>query len=472
MAIEWAGLGPELLLALDRSRAEPLRVQLEHELREAIRSGRLAAGERLPSSRALAAELGISRGLVLECYSQLQAEGFLTSHTGSATRVAAGALAPASAPAPSLVPEPTGPATSPRLAVDFVPGVPDLTSFPRADWARAMRDSCRTATPSDLGYGDPRGIEALREVLAGYLRRVRGTVAEAERIMICLGFGQGVNLVLRSLAGDGIRRVAIEDPGDEDYAEISARLGIETVPVPIDERGIDVDALAATGVRAVILTPTHQFPTGTALAPERRQALVAWADERDATIIEDDYDAEFRYDREPVGALQGLAPDRVALIGTVSKSLAPGLRLGWVVCPPRLLEAVTEDKRLSDRGSPTLEQLALAKLIESGRYDRHLRRMRDIYGARRDTLARTLAEQAPHVGLHGLAAGFHAVARLRPEADEQAIVEAARIRSIGLYGMSSFRLSTRSGPPELVVGFGNLTEAAIARGIAAIGDLL
>ncbi len=472
MAIEWAGLGPELLLALDRTRAEPLRVQLERELREAIRSGRLPAGERLPSSRALAAELGISRGLVLECYGQLQAEGFLTSHTGSATRVAAGALAPASAPAPLLVPEPAGPAPSPRLAVDFVPGVPDLTSFPRADWARAMRDSCRTATPSDLGYGDPRGIEALREVLAGYLRRVRGTVAEAERIVICLGFGQGVNLVLRALADDGIRLVAIEDPGDEDYAEISARLGIEAVPIPIDERGIDVDALAATGVRAVILTPTHQFPTGTALAPERRQALVVWADERDATIIEDDYDAEFRYDREPVGALQGLAPDRVALIGTVSKSLAPGLRLGWVVCPPRLLEAVTEDKRLSDRGSPTLEQLALATLIESGRYDRHLRRMRDIYGGRRDTLARMLAEQAPHVGLHGLAAGFHAVARLGDDADEHGIAEAARTRSIGLYGMGSFRLGRSAGPPQLVLGFGNLSEPAIARGIAAIGDLL
>ena len=194
----------------------------------------------------------------------------------------------------------------------------------------------------------------------------------------------------------------------------------------------------------MILTPTHQFPTGTALAPERRQALVAWADERDATIIEDDYDAEFRYDRDPVGALQGLAPDRVALIGTVSKSLAPALRLGWVVCPARLLESVTEDKRLSDRGSPTLEQLALATLIESGRYDRHLRRMRDVYGARRDTLVRTLAEQAPHVGLHGLAAGFHAVAQLRAGADEQAIVEAARARSIGLYGMSSFRSERRA----------------------------
>ncbi len=491
MPIEWAGLGPELLLALDRTRAEPLRVQLERELREAIRSGRLAAGERLPSSRTLAAELGISRGLVLECYSQLQAEGFLTSRTGSATRVAAGALAPgtlapsalapgAQAPGPqtpaasptTAAPVPTGPVPEPRLMVDFCPGVPDLTSFPRADWARAMRDSCRSATPAELGYGDSRGTEALRQVLAGYLRRVRGTVADADQIVICGGFGQGINLVLRALAGDGVRRVAIEDPGDDDYFEICSRLGMQAVPVPIDERGIDVEALAVTDVRAVILTPTHQFPTGTALAPERRQALVAWAGQRDGTIIEDDYDAEFRYDRDPVGALQGLAPDRVALIGTVSKSLAPALRLGWVVCPRRLLDPVMEDKRLSDRGSPTLEQLALATLIESGRFDRHLRRMREVYGRRRDRLVAALAEHAPHVALHGLAAGFHAVASLRPDADETAVVEAARTRSIGLYAMSEYRPGPSSGPPQLVLGFGNLAEAAIGRGIEAVADLL
>jgi len=473
MPIEWAGLGPEILLSLDRTAAEPLRAQLEGALRDAIRSGRLAAGERLPSSRTMAAELGLSRGLVLECFSQLQAEGFLTSRTGSATRVAAGALAPSQAPpGRASAPEPTGPVPSPRLAVDFCPGVPDLTSFPRADWARAIRDSCRDATPVQLGYGDPRGTDALRQVLAGYLRRVRGAVADAERIVISGGFAQGVNVVLRSLADRDIRRVAIEDPGDNDYHVIAARLGIEAVPTPIDERGIDVEALADAGVRAAILTPTHQFPTGTALAPERRQALVAWAAERDAVIIEDDYDAEFRYDRDPVGALQGLAPDRVALIGTVSKSLAPALRIGWIVCPGPLVDSVIEDKRLSDRGSPTLDQLALARLIESGRFDRHLRRMRDVYSGRRDALVRKVAERAPHVGLDGLAAGFHAVARLRPEADEQAIVEQARTRSIGLYGMSSYRPIGAEGPPRLVLGFGNLSEAAIVRGIDAISDLL
>ena len=464
MTIEWAGLGPELLVRLDRATSEPLRVQLEQELRDAIRSGRLPAGERLPSSRALAAELGISRGLVLECYSQLQAEGFLTSRSGSSTRVAANALASAEVPA--------RPAPPSRLAVDFRAGVPDLTSFPRRDWAWALRGACLAATPAELDYGDPRGVESLRAILANYLRRVRGTLASPDQIVICSGFAQGINLVLQSLADRGIGRVAIEDPGDDDYFMTGPRLGMQVIPIPIDERGIDVAALAASGVRAVILTPTHQFPTGIGLAPERRQALIAWANERDATIIEDDYDAEFRYDRAPVGALQGLAPERVALIGTASKSLAPTLRLAWVLCPSPMLEAVTAEKRLSDRGSPALEQLALAAMIESGRYDRHLRHMRRVYGARRDTLIGTLAAHAPHVALHGLAAGFHAVADLSADADERAIVEQARERSIGLYGMATYRLSGQSGPPQVVLGFGNLTGPAIERGIRTIADLL
>jgi GntR family transcriptional regulator/MocR family aminotransferase len=335
-----------------------------------------------------------------------------------------------------------------------------------------MRDACRDATPAELGYGDPRGTEALRRVLAGYLRRVRGAVADEQQIVICVGFAQGINLVLGSLARTGTERVAIEDPGDDEYLEITARFGIEAVPVPIDERGIDVDALAATGARAVILTPTHQFPTGVALAPERRQALVNWANECSATIIEDDYDAEFRYDRNPVGALQGLAPDRVALIGTVSKSLAPALRLGWIVCPPALLDAVVGDKGLADRGSPALEQLALAALIESGRFDRHLRHMRGVYGARRDTLIASLAAHAPEVKLTGLAAGFHAVAHLSDDADEQSIVEQARARSIGLDGMRDYHPSGESGPPQLVLGFGNLAREAIERGIETVADLL
>jgi GntR family transcriptional regulator/MocR family aminotransferase len=453
-----------LLLRLDRSRPEPLRVQLERELREAIRSGRLAPGERLPSSRVLAGELGISRGLVIECYAQLQAEGFLVTRTGSATRVAAGGRAPAAVPPVSGSP--------PRLAVDFRSGVPDLTSFPRRDWAWALREGCHRATVTELGYGDPRGVLELREVLAGYLRRVRAAAADPGQIVICGGFTQGLNLLLRVLALSGTRRVAIEDPGDDDHVAIAHRQGLEVARVPIDELGIDVTALEASGARAVILTPTHQFPTGVALAPERRQQLAAWADHCDGLIVEDDYDAEFRYDRDPVGALQGLAPQRVALMGTVSKSIAPALRIGWIVCPGALLEVVMDQKRLDDRGSPGIEQLALAALVASGRYDRHLRHMRGVYAGRRDALIRALAGAAPELELTGLAAGFHIGARLPDGAEEAAVVAEARARSVGLYGMSRYRADGASRPPSLVIGFGNLTEAAIERGIALVGDLL
>jgi GntR family transcriptional regulator/MocR family aminotransferase len=464
MPVEWAGLGPELMLRLDRGSAEPLHAQLERELREAIRSGRLRAGERLPSSRALATELGLSRGLVLDSYRQLQAEGYLTARTGSATRVARSAQ-PAVRPAPEAEP-------AERLAIDFLPGVPDLTSFPRRDWAWAVRESCRRASAAELGYGDPRGSRWLREVIASYLRRVRAAAAEPEQIVVSSGYAQGLNLILRALARRGIRQVAIEDPGDLSNSAVSRRTGLDVVPIPVDRKGIVTEELTATAARAVVLTPAHQSPTGVVLAPERRLALLAWAAERNATIIEDDYDAEFRYDGEPVGSLQGLDAERVVLMGTVSKSLAPTLRLGWLACPPALVEAVAEEKQFADRGSPGLDQLALAALLESGRYDRHLRRMRTVYADRRDALVRALAEHGPDVEVYGLAAGFHAVARLPRGLDEDAVVAAAHARSIGLHGMGEFRSNGSTGPPELVLGFGNLTTDAIERGISGVGDLL
>jgi GntR family transcriptional regulator / MocR family aminotransferase len=464
MPLQWTGLGPEVLIRLDRGSGEALRLQLERELRDVIRNGQLAPGQQLPSSRLLAADLGVSRGLVTECYAQLQAEGFLATRAGSATRVA-------QAPQQPLAPRATAAATA-RPAIDFATGVPDLNSFPRTDWAWALRESCRRASVAELGYGDPRGTTELREVLAAYLRRVRAAAADPEQVLICAGFAQGINLALQTLSRQGVRRLAIEDPGDDDYIAIAARNGIEAVSVPVDEQGVDVEALTASGARALVITPTHQFPTGVALAPARRRALVKWAIEHDAMVIEDDYDAEFRYDREPVGALQGLAPNRVMLLGTVSKSLAPALRIGWVVCPPALLTVMIEEKALMDRGSPTLEQLALAALIESGRYDRHLRRMRAIYARKRDALTTTLGALCPDVTLHGLAAGFHAVARLPDSCDEATVISAARERSVGLQGMSSYRSSRATQPPELVLGFGDLTEDAIERGITLIGDLL
>jgi GntR family transcriptional regulator / MocR family aminotransferase len=470
MTIQWSGLGPELLLRLDRGSGQPLRAQLETGLRQAIRSGRLHEGERLPSSRELARELGISRGLVQECYAQLLSEGYLTSQVGSATRVATGAYPVPPEPAPS--PEPP-----PRLIADFRSGVPDLASFPRNDWVWATRQACGSVASADLSYGDPRGSAALRTVVAGYLRRVRAAAAEPERVIVSAGFAQGLGLVLRALARAGVRCAAFEDPGygsaetDESLRAAQAA-GLRLVHVTVDEHGIDVAALGASGAQVVVVTPAHQSPTGVVLAAGRRQALVDWAGRNDAFIVEDDYDSEFRYDREPIGVLQGLAPDRVFTIGTASKALAPAVRLGWVLAPPSLAEAVAAEKLISDRGSSTLDQLALAALIRSGRYDRHLRRMRVIYARRRARLIAALGRHAPAVRLTGLAAGFHAVAHLRASADEQAVVAAARERLVGLYGISRYRASGVAAAPQLVMGFGNVGERAIEAGIAAVADLL
>ncbi len=480
MPVQWSGLGPELLLALDRRAAEPLRSQLERQLRDAIRSGRLAVGERLPSSRELARELALSRGLVQDCYAQLQAEGYLSTRVGSATRVAARAGGqPTRAAGPGLGHGQAGAGPDydvpgrPRLAVDFASGVPDLASFPRGDWAWAMREVCRAAPTAAFGYGDPRGSQQLREVLAAYLRRVRAAAASAEQIIICTGFAQGLNLVLRALARSGVARVGFEDPGYSlAVAAAASRAGVDAVPVRVDESGVDVTALAATGARAVVLTPAHQWPTGVVLSPERRLQLVEWAAASDGIMIEDDYDAEFRYDRDPVGALQGLSADRVAAIGTVSKSLAPSLRLGWVACPTWLAGAVAEEKAGQDRGSPVLEQLALAMLMESGRFDRHLRRMRASYAGRRVVLVEALAKHAPDVALTGMAAGFHAVAHLPGQLAEGQVITAARERSTGLYGMSEHRSNRSPTPGQLVLGFGNLSERSISAGIAAVGDIL
>ncbi|MFI7576593.1 PLP-dependent aminotransferase family protein [Micromonospora sp. NPDC049497] len=464
MPVQWTSFGPELPLPVDRNSGEPLRNQIERALREAIRTGRLGAGERLPSSRVLAGDLGVSRGLVTECYAQLQAEGYLVASPGAATRVAVTAR-----PSPDRSVRPTD---SVPVGIDFRPAVPDLSSFPREEWGRALRRACRDAPTHLLGYPDPYGDPALREVLAAYLRRVRGAATDPRHTVICAGYAQGLHLLLRALADDGVKTVAVEDPGDPDHRTIGKALGLEVVAVPVDVQGIDVEALSATNARAVILTPAHQSPTGVVLTPQRRHAVVAWASARDATIIEDDYDTEFRYDREPVGALQGLAPDRVALLGSVSKSLAPALRLGWALTPPHLSAAVAKHKQLADRGSPVIDQLALAELLRGGTYDRHLRHMRRRYATRRNALVEALREHAPAIELHGLAAGFHAVAQLPTGADESTIITAARHRSVGLYGMSSYRMTSQPHPAQLVLGFGNLTTDDIREGIRIIADLL
>ncbi|MEU8635948.1 PLP-dependent aminotransferase family protein [Amycolatopsis sp. NPDC048633] len=466
MAVEWAGLGPELLFTIDRESGAGLRSQLEDQLRDAIRGGRLAGGERLPSSRELGRALGLSRGLVQDGYAQLQAEGYLTSRPGSATRVASVAR-------PAEPPEARPPERPRHEVADFRHGVPDLRLAPREDWAWAVREVCRTAPNSAFDYGDPIGDRRLREVLAAYLRRVRAVAATADQVVVCSGMAQALGLLLRALADDGIGTIAVEDPGIvRSTTEQANAAGLAAVPVPVDEHGVDVAALDRSGARAVLVTPAHQWPTGVVLAGHRRQELLAWARRCDGVVIEDDYDAEFRYDRDPVGSLQGLDPDRVVSLGTVSKSLAPALRLGWLVAPARLLTALARGKHVTDRGSPGLDQLALALLIESGRYDRHLRRARTEYAARRETLVSALATHAPGLRVTGLAAGFHAILHLPAGADEEQVITRAAERGVGLYGLARMHSTPSATPPRLVLGFGDTPQRSIEAGIAAIADLL
>lgn len=464
MAVDWSGSSPSFLLGLDRGKRGTLGVQLQEALRAAIRSGRLTPGERLPSTRSMSEELGVSRGLVQASYEQLEAEGYLLARGGSATRVAF-------TPGPGVVEAGTPPLAA-VMAIDFAPGRPDLRSFPMRDWMWACGEVARSASAADAGYADPRGLVQLREVVASYVRRVRGGVAGAANVVVCSGFTQGLSLTLAVLARRGVRCVAVEDPGHLEMAELVRRAGLRPVFVPVDAEGLVVDALSATGATAVIVTPAHQTPTGVVLAPSRRQALLKWAMDCEGIVIEDDYDSEFRYDKKPVGSLQGLAADRVVSIGSVSKSLAPALRLGWVIAPGGLVAEIAREKYRADRGSPGLDQLILSRLMASGRFDRHLRRMRGVYAGRRAALVEALAVHAPGTSLTGLAAGFHAVAGLPPGTDEDAVVAAAAERSVGLQGLARYRSCRLGGPPGIVLGFGDLREESIRSGIAAIADLL
>jgi GntR family transcriptional regulator/MocR family aminotransferase len=509
------GGGPELLLPLERGAGEPLRSQLEQGLRVAIRRGRLKPGTRLPSSRALATDLGISRGLVVEAYAQLAGEGYLEARQGSGTRVAgqagravrlagAGELgvgptrgdpaggeqagngpalgvpaggglagkgraggAPAGGGPPRLEGHRTG---SPRI--DFRPGAVDPVSFPRSAWAAALRRVTLQAPAPALGYPDPRGARELRDGLAAYLGRVRGVDTEPAGVLVVSGFAQGLTLLARTLPSRYGRSVALEDPGSPGQLDLLARTGLDLVPIAVDDEGLRVDQLRASGARVVMVTPAHQFPSGVVLGPRRRAELLDWAASHDGLIVEDDYDAEFRYDREPMGALQGLAPDLVVYAGSLSKTLAPALRLGWLVPPAGLLAPLAEAKHDADLGSPTLDQLAFADLLASGAYDRHLRAGRARHRRHRDALVRALASHAPDLRVRGTAAGLHAVVELPPGTDEEALVRRAARAGVGLHRLGGFHMAGRAPAPGLVLGYGSLSEGEISAGVRLLAELL
>jgi len=445
----------ELLAALDRD-GPPLHAQLEMQLREGVRDGRLAAGVKLPSSRALAGELGVSRGVVVEAYGQLAAEGYLVVRPGAAPVVA-------TLPAGAAPVKPATRSKPPRY--DLRPGTPDLSAFPRAEWGRALRAALREIPDAELGYPDPAGHPRLRAAIASYLGRVRGVRAAPERVVVCGGVAEALRLTASVLRDRGVTAVAVEDPSHHETQGQLAHGGLEPLPVPIDEHGLDPAAIPVRAAAALV-TPAHHFPSGVVMAPERRAALIAWARERGGVIVEDDYDAEHRYDRAPVGAVQGLAPDDVVHVHSVSKTLAPGLRLGWAVAPAALAAELAEAKRRSDLGVPVLDQLALADLIERGELDRHLRRLRPRYRRRRDALVGALIAGRGDLAVEGVAAGLHVAVRLPPHLTEEAVVAAAAARGVAVATVGEHAVAPR--PPALVLGYARLPEAGLRAGAAAL----
>ncbi|MEV0591623.1 PLP-dependent aminotransferase family protein [Nonomuraea cavernae] len=439
-----------------------IAAQIAAELREAIRRGRLTPGVRLPASRDLAADLAVSRGVVVEAYEQLVAEGFLISRVGSGTRVAPAAARPPALPAPSA-PEGPGPHYGHR------PTSPDLGHFPRERWLASVRHVLTTVPSDALDYGDPGGVPELREELAGYLRRVRAADVAPANLVIVGGVAQGLSLVLHVLTqrtGAGQYTLAVEDPASHRQVPLLRRAGARLLSVPVDDQGLDVAALRGRQADGVLVTPAHQYPTGVVLSPARRAALMAWAQAADGFVLEDDYDAEFRFDRDPVGCLQGLAPDRVILSGSVSKALAPGLRLGWVAAPAELAEAVRRARGELDLGSPVIEQYALAHFLRTGGYDKHLRRMRREYHRRRDALVAALAEHLPEVRAYGIEAGLHIYLRLPDGWDESRVSELAQEQGLAAEPVAPMRFT--KGGPAVVVGFARLPAHRAAEAIRGL----
>jgi GntR family transcriptional regulator/MocR family aminotransferase len=457
-------------LHLELSGPGSRRAALIDALREAVRSGRLAPGTRLPPYRSLAADLGVARNTVADAYAELVAEGWLTARQGSGTLVAERAE-PLRGTKHARVPARMPPRTrGPRH--DLRQGTPDASAFPRAAWLASYRRALQQAPNEVFGPGDPAGRIELREALTEYLARARGVRTEPGRIVICSGFAHA----LRLLFPTGVLRgpLAVEAYGLPFHRELLADAGVRTVPLPLDEHGADVSRLARE--RAVLLTPAHQFPTGGPLNAERRAAVVDWARARGGVVLEDDYDGEFRYDRKPVGAVQGLDPERVIFIGSVSKSLSPAVRLGWMVLPERYVDGVLAAKGEREAWASALDQLSLADFLASGSYDRHVRRMRQRYRSRRDRLVAALAEHAPHVEVTGVAAGLHAVLRL-PPGTERSTVKAAVWRGIALDGLAEFRhpeapATDMPAHDGLVVGYATPSEHTYAATLAALCESL
>ncbi|MFI1194991.1 PLP-dependent aminotransferase family protein [Micromonospora sp. NPDC020750] len=455
---------------------------LSAQLRQAIADGRLPVGGRLPATRVLAADLGVSRGVVTEAYQRLVEDGQVAGRGRAGTVVVA---APAGPPPPRRAPTaatapaalfPQAPGSDVFDAVravpariDLTPGLPDLAAFPRADWLRAERAVLGRLAPADFGYGDPCGAPALRHAVAGWLARSRGIAVDPMEVIVVAGVSQALGLLAQALRADGITRIGVEDPGSLGVRQHLNNWGVDTPPVPVDGAGVRVDALAAAGLPAVLLTPAHQFPTGVVLDGERRRRLVAWA--RDGgLVIEDDYDAEHRYDRPPVPALRGMLPDRICYAGSVSKLLAPALRVGWLLVPRRYRAAVVAAKRNADLGNAVLPQLVLAELMTSGALERQLRLLRRRHVRRRDAMIAALARHLPRATVHGAAAGLHLMVTLDADVADTELAAATLARGVKTQPLSWH--CQRPYRPGLVLGYAANPASDIEQGITTVADAL
>jgi GntR family transcriptional regulator/MocR family aminotransferase len=459
-------------LHLELSAMSGRRSGLEHALRDAVRAGRLAPGARLPSTRTLSGELGLSRGTVSAAYDQLVAEGYFVTRRGSGTEVAELTRRTLNAAA-----QPVG-ITAPRH--NLRPGAPDVTTFPTAAWLKSVRRALNTAPADVYGYGDACGRLELRTALADYLGRARGVLAEPGQIVITSGYVQALALLASVLHQAGAGAVAMEDPGLPFHREVVRRAGPAIAALPVDDHGARTELLsgaAFSAIGAVVVTPAHQYPTGATLHPSRRRMLTDWARNTGGLVIEDDYDGEFRYDRQPVGALQGTAPDHVAYVGTASKTLGPGVRLGWIVLPRALVGRVAEAKLYADFHTESLGQLALADLITSHAYDRHVRACRLRYRRRRDLLLDRLesrpAHPAPGFSLHGVAAGLHALISLPATGpDEPELLARAAEHGVALDGLSDHWHGDSPRGQGLIVGYGTPSERAYPAALGALARVL
>jgi GntR family transcriptional regulator/MocR family aminotransferase len=431
-------------------------------LRDAVRSGRLTAGTMLPPSRSLAADLGLARNTVAEAYAELVAEGWLASRQGAGTWVL-------NTSGTQLSARPRGVRVTPRH--NLQPGNPDVAEFPRNEWAAATRRALTTAPTEALRMGDPRGRPELREALAGYLSRARGVRTSPDSIVICAGVRHAVELLGRVFGPQ--RPIAVEAYGLFVFRDALAAMGISTVPIGLDDHGAVVAELDRLDVPAALLTPAHHNPYGMSLHPSRRTAVVEWAQRADAYVLDDDYDGEFRYDRQPIGALQALSPERVVYLGSVSKSLSPVLRLGWMVLPATLVDAVVDAGGGHQYYVDGIAALTMAEFITSGGYDKHIRRMRMRYRRRRDHIVEALADI--DINIRGLDAGLNLTLTL-PDGAEREVLQRAGEAGIALQGLAIMRHPEAGQqvprPDGLVVGFGTPADHAFGAAVDALRAVL